>query len=136
MAGLSGSLTAQPEYYNFNTNGSNNSFPFGMAGGKEVQLLYLAGDFNQPSPAPSGTIISISFRVGDVYPITNFDYTDFSIKMAQSTLTSFPAFSFYSPLTEVYYRSSVTFNAAGGTWLTITLDTPFPYDNTRSLIVE
>ena len=44
MAGLNSSLIAQPQYYNYNTNGSNNSFPFGIAAGKDVQLLYLAGD--------------------------------------------------------------------------------------------
>jgi len=57
-----------PQYYNYNTNGSNNSFPFSISTGKDVQLLYLPGDFNQPTPAPGGNIASISFRIGDTYP--------------------------------------------------------------------
>jgi hypothetical protein len=97
-AGLNSSLTAQPQYYNYNTNGSNNSFPFNIDAGKQVQLLYLPGDFNQPAPAPPGNITSISFRIGDTYPLGPWTYTDFT--------------------------------------MTITLDTPFPYDPTQSLIVD
>lgn len=137
LAGSIGSLSAQPQYYNYNTNGAGNSFPFNITGGKEVQLLYLPGDFNQPSPAPAGNIISISFRIGDSYPLGPWTYTDFTIKMAQSTITSFTSGAFYTTgLTTVYYRSSVSLSAPGGGWLTITLDTPFAYDPAQSLIVD
>jgi hypothetical protein len=137
IAGLNSSLTAQPQYYNYNTNGSNNSFPFNIAAGKEVQLLYLAGDFNQPSAAPAGNITSVSFRIGDTYPLGPWTYTDFTIKMGQSAITTFAAGTFYTgTLTTVYYRASVSLAATGGTWLTITLDSPFAYDPTQSLIVD
>ena len=63
LSGFCTSLSAQPQYYNYNGSGNGtNSFPFNVAAGKDVQLLYLAGDFNQPSPAPAGNIISIAVR--------------------------------------------------------------------------
>jgi len=137
IAGLYDSLTAQPQYYNYNTAGSgSNSFPWNITTGKDVQLLYLAGDFNQPSPAPAGNILSVSFFISPSYPLGPWTYTDLTIKMAQSGITSFTTGSFYSPLTTVYYRASVALSASAGTWMTITLDTPFAYDPTQSLIVD
>jgi hypothetical protein len=138
IAGLNSSVTAQPQYYNYNTNGSNNSFPFGIAAGKNIELLYLPGDFNQPTPAPAGTITAIGFRVGDTYPISGFVYTTFTIDLGQASgLNSLPTGAYYTgTMTNVYNHASVTFTASGGTWLIITLDTPFPYDNTKSLIVR
>lgn len=137
ITGLNSPLTAQPQYYNYNTNGSNNSFPMNLAAGKEVQLLYLPGDFSQPTPAPAGNIVSLAMRIGDSYPINGWPYTDMTIKMGQSTITSFTTGAFYpGSLTTVYYRASVTITALGGTWLTFLLDTPFPYDPTQSLIID
>jgi hypothetical protein len=134
--GTRGTLSL-PEYYNYNTNGSNNSFPFNIPGGKDVQLLYLAGDFNQPSPAPAGNITSLSFRIGDTYPLGPWTYTDLTIKMGQSNITSFTSGSFYTgSLTTVYYRASVSLTGIPGDWMTITLDSPFAYDPAQSLIVD
>jgi hypothetical protein len=126
-----------PFYYNYSTNGYNNSFPWNIASGKEVQLLYLQGDFNQPSPAPAGNISSISFRIADTYPLGPATYTDLTIKMGQSTITSFTAGSLYTgTLTTVYFRASVTLTGIAGEWMTIPLDTPFPYDPAQSLIID
>jgi len=138
LAGLNGPLSAQPAYYNYNTAGSgSNSFPWNISGGKDVQLLYLAGDFNQPSGAPSGTITSMSFFISPSYALPSTTYTDLTIKMGQSTITGFDGVAFYTgALTTVYYRASVTLSAAAGTWMTLTLDTPFAYDNTKSLILD
>jgi hypothetical protein len=134
---LSSPLAAQPQYYNYNTNGNNNSFPFNMSAGKQVQLLYLPGDFNQPSAAPAGSLASISFRIGDTYPLGPWTYTDLTIKMGQASITDLTGGDFYTgPLTTVYYKASVLLSASGGTWLTIPLDTPFAYDPTQSLIVD
>jgi hypothetical protein len=126
-----------PQYYNYSTNGSNNSFPWNINSGKKVQLLYLPGDFNQPSAATSGNIKSISFRIGDTYPLGPATYTDLTIKMGQSTITDFTAGNFYSgPLTTVYYKASVSLTGIAGDWMTIDLDTPFEYDPTQSLIID
>jgi len=137
IAGLNGPLSAQPQYYNYNVDGSANSFPWGIAAGKECQLLFLAGEFNQPSPAPAGNIISVAFRVNSAYPITNTTYTNLTIAMGQTNLTAFAAGAYYAgTLTTVYSRASVVLNGAGGTWITLVLDTPFPYDPTQSLVVD
>jgi hypothetical protein len=126
-----------PDYYNYNTNGSNNSFPWNLTDGKEVQLLYLPGDFNQPSPAPAGNITSISFRIANTYPLGPATYTNLTIKMGQSAITSFTAGSFYTgPLTTVYYRTSVSLTGIVGEWMNIILDTPFAYDPAQSLIID
>jgi hypothetical protein len=138
IAGLNDSVIAQtPQYYNYSINGSNNSFPTNIAAGKEVQLLYLAGNFNQPTPAPAGNIISIALRIADAYPLGPWTYTDFTIKMGQSAITTFATGTFYTgTLTTVYYRASVSLTGAAGQWMTITLDSPFAYDPTQSLIVD
>jgi hypothetical protein len=132
------STLSLPDYYNYNTDSDiNNSFPWNISSGKKVQLLYLPGDFNQPSPAPAGNITSISFRIADTYPLGPATYTDLTIKMGQSAITSFTAGSFYpGPLTTVYYRASVSLTGIAGDWMTITLDTPFAYDPAQSLIID
>jgi len=136
VAGLNGSANAQPQYYNYTGPGDgSNSFPFNISGGKDVQMLYLPGEFNQPTAAPTGNITSISFYMnGGFGPAT---YTDLTLKLGQSAITTLTPGAFYSgSLTTVYYRSSVTLTASAGSWLTITLDTPFAYDPTRSLIID
>lgn len=128
--------TILPAYYNYDTEGSGgNSFPWNIAAGKDVQVLFLPGDFNQPSAAPSGNITTLAFRLRASYPISGWTYTDLTIKMGQSTITALPA-SFYTPLTTVYYAASTTLTGAAGDWMYITLNTPFPYDPTLSLIVD
>jgi hypothetical protein len=130
-------IQAQPQYFNYNTTGSANSFPFNIAGGKDVQLLYLPGDFNQPTPAPAGNITSISFRIHDSYPLGPWTYTDLTIKLGQSSITSFDPGTFYAgSLTTVYYRASVLLTGAAGGWMTIVLDNPFLYNPAQSLIVD
>lgn len=130
-------IPAVPQYFNYDTNGSNNSFPFNIATGKQVQLLYLPGDFNQPSAAPAGNIESLYFRIGDSYPLGPWIYTDLTIRMGQADITEFAAGDFYpGTLTTVYSRALASLSAAGGAWLALPLDTPFAYDPTRSLVVE
>lgn len=124
-----------PDYYNYNTGGSGNSFPFNIDMGKKIQLLYLPNDFNQPGPTPSGTIESVAFRmIADLGPFT---YTSISISMGQTSITGFTAGSFYAgPMTLVYSGTNVNLSAATNDWLTFTLDTPFPYDSAQSLVIE
>ena len=52
-------VNAQPQYYNYeNVGSSSNTFPFGQSAGKAVNWLFLAGDFNQPTPCPTGQQIT------------------------------------------------------------------------------
>jgi len=140
LTGLNNSLTAQtPQFYNYSATGSYswNMFPLNAPGGMDTQLLYLPGDFSLPSPATSGNIVSFSFLISTTYPLGPWTYTNFTIQMGQSTITTLPTGGFYTgSMTTVYSHASVTLSAAVGTWLTITLDTPFPYVNTQSLIVQ
>jgi hypothetical protein len=134
IAVLNSSLSAQPQYYNFNNGSGANSFPFNVTTGKDVQLLYLAGSFNQPTPAPAGNIVSISLRLSSA--MSSVTYTTLTIQMGQSVITNLTSGSFYTgPMTTVYSRASVVWNYPVG-WATITLDTPFAYDPTQSLIVD
>jgi len=129
------SLAQDPQYYNYNTTSSANSFPFNIPLGKEIQLLYLAGDFNQPTPAPAGNIVSYSFRIAaNLGPYT---YSNVVIKMGQTDITAFDPNVWYTgTLDTVYYRESVSLSALAGSWLTITLDRPFSYNPTRGLVVD
>jgi hypothetical protein len=134
FAFATGSL-AQPQYYNYNTPGTSNSFPFNIAAGKQVQLLYLAGDFNQPTPAPAGNITSLSFMMfANLGPFT---YSNFVIKMGQAAITAFAAGVWYTgQLDTVYSRASVSFSGTVGQWMTITFDRPFLYNPAQSLVVD
>ncbi len=136
LAGLTNNALAQPQYYNSATVGSSNSFPFNQVAGKQVQLLYLPGEFSQPTPAPAGTnITSISLLCSAA--LGPYTYTDFVVKLGQSTITAFAAGDFYTgTLTTVFSRTSVVLSGVAGGWLTITLDTPYGYDPTKSLIVD
>ncbi len=136
LLALTANIFTQPQYYNYNTTGSTNSFPWNIAGGKQIQVLFLPGDFNQPTPAPNGNITAVSFRLAAA--LGPYTYTNVVIKMAQETgLTSFAASQWYAgALTTVYTRASVQLGGNANEWMTITLDTPFPYDNTKSLIVD
>ncbi len=124
-----------PQHYNFNSITPANSFPFNIVLGKQVQLLYLPGDFNQPTPAPAGNILSVSFMMAaNLGPNT---YTDLVIKMGQTSLTTFATGVWYTgQLDTVYSRSSVTLSGTQGQWLTIQLDRPFSYNPGQSLIID
>jgi len=136
LLALTANILTQPQHYNYNTTGATNSFPWNIVAGKQIQVLFLPGDFNQPTPAPNGNITSVSFRLAAT--LGPYTYTNVVIKMAQEVgLTTFAASQWYAgALTTVYTRASVQLGGTANTWMTITLDTPFPYDNTKSLIVD
>lgn len=131
-----GLLNAQPMYYNYNNVGSSsNSFPFGQTAGKAVDWLFLPGDFNLPSPCPTGQqITKIYFMVSVAGTRT---YTDLHILMAQdASLTTLTSGQFYAgPYDTVYSNPSVSLTGTVGQWMSVQLDTPYPYDPTKSLII-
>jgi len=83
-----------PQYYNSNTPGNSNSFPFNQAPGKATQWLFLPGN-----------------------------------------LTQLPLATLWGPMDTVYSESSATFSTTAQGWFSITLETPYNYDPTKSLIV-
>ena len=137
LLGFSAILHAQtPQYYNYNSGGSGNTFPFGQTAGKMVQWLFLPGAFSQPTPLPAGDITAVYFLM---YGSGARTYTNLAIKMAQTTDTDLTDGQFYSgSMTTVYFRASVTLTSPGANqWLgPIYLDTAFAYDPSLSLVLS
>ena len=126
-----------PQYFNFNTAGTNNSFPMGISTGKMLQALVVAGELNQPSPAPSGIITKLYYRVNELYPFNNVTYSFIYILMGQANITTLPTGAFYTgTMDTVFKATSYTINAAGGTWVVFNLTTPYVFNNTQGLIIE
>jgi len=133
IIGLNNCAQAQPQYYNYNTVVGGNNFPFNIAAGKVTQFIYLPGDFNQPSSAPSGNITSVYFLCSGTTTL----YNQLTIKFALDTITNLPAGTFYTGnMDTVYHRDTITLVSVAGTFMQLQLDTPFPYDNTKTLIIE
>jgi Concanavalin A-like lectin/glucanases superfamily/Secretion system C-terminal sorting domain len=133
---VAGEISAQtPQYYNYQGVGAvNNSFPFNVASGKAVQWLFLPGEFNQPAPLPAGKqITTVYFWVNNGATTT---FTNLVILMAKDTITSMTSGAFYTgPMDTVYFKASVQLTGASTSWASITLDKPYTYDPTKSLIV-
>ncbi len=138
LLALTGMLMAQtPQFYNFTTQGTSNSFPFNQAGGKMVQWIIKPGEYNQPTPATSGNITKFYFFCAPSYPL-NSTYTQFYIKMGRTALTNLPAGQFYNgPMDTVFYRASgYNINVPASTWWEFVLDHPFSYYPDSSLVIE
>ncbi len=131
---LTGALLSQPQYYNTNTGTSSNSFPFNVATGKAVNSLFLAGEFLQPSPLPPGQqITKVYFRTSTAATKT---YTNLHILMAQDVITTLTSGQFYAgPWDTVFFSASETLTSTVGGWMPVTLNHPFPYDPTKSLVL-
>lgn len=135
---LTAALMAQtPQFYNYTTQGVANSFPFNQAAGKMVQWIILPGEYNQPSPAPTGMITSFWFFCAPNYPL-NSTYTQFYIRMGRTGLTNLPTGSFYNgPMDTVFKRASgYNINVPASTWWQFVLDQPFLYRADSSLVIE
>lgn len=128
-------VSAQPQYYNFNTGGSSNNFPFNVTLGKEIQVLYAPGTFASPMPAPQGLITHFFLRASTTANANTF--TDVVIKMGQTPDTSLPAGAWYTgTMTTVFSNPSLLITPVANDFFMFTLSTPFPYDPTQSLIVN
>jgi hypothetical protein len=122
-------------YYNANTTGNGNSFPFNQPLGKMVQFLIAAGEINQPSPAPGGYITKLSVMMAaNLGPYT---YSSFYILLGQTTLTSFTTGAFYTgPMDTVYKRTSVSLTGTTGQWLSFPLDVPYLFNPAQGLVIQ
>lgn len=124
------------QFYNYNTGGAANTFPFGTlpATGKTTQTLYLPGEFNNPSAPPAGNITKIYYRAASTGSGT---YTSLKIRMGLTTDIDLPPTSWYAgTLTTVLNQSNYVITSTSGSFVSITLDTPFLFDPTKSLVVE
>ena len=134
LLGLVAGSLAQPQYYNLNTGTSSNSFPFTVAGGKAVNSLFLAREFNQPTPLPPGQqITTVYLRTSTAGTRT---FTNLHILMAQDVITTLTTGTFYAgPYDTVYSNASPTLTSTVDGWMGVRLDHPYPYDPTKSLIL-
>ncbi len=126
-----------PQYYNYQNVGSSfNSFPFGQPAGKLVDWLFLPEEINQPTLPPTGDlIVKIYFFIPAGFSATR-TFTDLVVMMAQDTITSLVSGQLYQgEMDTVYYSQNASLSSVELTWMEIGLDTPFPYDPSKSLIL-
>jgi hypothetical protein len=129
-------IFSQPQYYNYNTTGTNNAFPLNNnpATGKTIQALYLPGAFSNPTPAPSGNITKLYLQAATA---GNATYTSLTIKMGLTTDVDLPTGAWYTgTMTTVYNQTNANLTSTAGAFFPIVLDVPFNYDPTKSLVVE
>ncbi|MBE2216866.1 MAG: T9SS type A sorting domain-containing protein [Ignavibacteria bacterium] len=127
-------IFAQPQYYNYNTQGTNNNFPLGISTGKTTQSLYLAGAFNQPNPAPSGNITKIYLMCAATGSAT---YSTFTVKLGQTTDIDLPTGAWYTgSMTTVLDTTNMLLAGTAGQFITLTLEVPFAYNPAQSLVIE
>ena len=124
--------TAQtPAFYNFNSAGSTNTFPFNTVTGKAVQWLVAPGEFTS---AANGNITAIYFRISAVG--TGTSWNNLTIKMGQTQATNLNPTIWLTGLSTVFTSVSQPITAVNGSWMSFTLQTPFYYDASQSLIIE
>src|SRR4030095_8583562 len=100
--------------------------------GYKVQWLIGPGEYNQPTNAPAGNITKYYIYMSTAGSGT---YSNLTIKMGQASITSFTG-EYMGQLDTVYFRSSVSLSSSTNAWLLFTLDRPFNYNPTQSLIIQ
>ncbi|WP_118950638.1 PKD domain-containing protein [Taibaiella helva] len=126
------SFAQTPPYYK-GTGTTTSTIPLNSTAMRSQQI-YLPGDFN--IPPPPGLISKIYLRNSTA--ASTGTYTNFNIAFLQNNLTVFPNTTFLTGAVSALSAPSftVTGAATSGGWFEIVLPTPFPYDNTQSLVVE
>ncbi|MGV8017177.1 MAG: T9SS type A sorting domain-containing protein [Ignavibacteria bacterium] len=130
-------LIAQtPSYFNFDNGTTSNSFPLNQPAGKLSQTVVPSGAFVQPTPAPSGNITKLYFRISSTYPLGPATYSTFKIMLLHVADSIVTSGSFITGAWDtVYKRDTVTLAAGMNTWLEFTLDHPFAYNPAQSLAI-
>ncbi|PZF72665.1 Ig-like domain-containing protein [Taibaiella soli] len=125
-------VMANAQQYTVTGGASTNTVPFSSTTNR-VQWLYLPTDFST-TPAP-GFINKIYFKTATA--ITSTTLSNFTIKLGVNNLTATALNTWMGPMTTVYSASSYTITSiAVNGWIGVTLQTPFFYDGTSSLIFE
>ncbi len=131
---VSGSFGQTPMHFKTGTGTGGNTIPLNQVSQK-TQLLYTPTDFN--TLPISGNITKIWFR--NSAASSTATYTDFKVSFIQNNDASFPSTSYYTGLTNALTAASLTVNgnATAGGWFGIDIPAGnFPYDNTKTLIIE
>ncbi len=128
------SFAQTPPYFKGGTGGSANSFPFGSTTSNKVQWVYFPSNF--PTAISKGKITKLYFRTSSAVT-TPFVYTNLTIKMGYTTLTTFTTGPFETGLQTCLSAPSYSIQTNGANnWFVIDLTTPFIYDPTKNFIVE
>ena len=129
-----------PSFFNYNAGNSANSFPLNTSSSNKVQWVYSPLVFNSNgtlggAPAYLGLITTVYFRAGSS---SASNFTDFSISLAQNvgTQANWTNGTYNLGMTQVISPGPQSITALAGNWFSATLQTPFLYDPTLSLIVE
>lgn len=94
-------------------------------------MMYDAG----ATAGVDGYIYRVAFKVGST-ALSNGNFKDWTVYMANTSVTHFTAMSDYialADLTEVY--DGVIPTLEGGEWIWLTLSTPFTWDGTSNIVV-
>ena len=98
-----------------------------------TQMLYLGSEIGQ-----SGDINGIQFDLNQVSPTGYRDFTNFTVKLKETTDANWYNLDHYVDMTgaaTVFFQNPYTMPGATG-WFTISFTTPFSYNNANNLIVE
>jgi hypothetical protein len=131
-----------PAFYNSSAGTTYNAFPINSTTSNKVQWIYGPSLFNSAgssgTPATSGVISKVYFRLGTTVSSTS-SYSDYTISLGQNvgTTTAWSSGTFTTGLTQCFYQSTFSMTGATATsWYAITLQTPFSYDPSKSLVFE
>ncbi|MFN5885802.1 MAG: hypothetical protein ACK445_10715, partial [Bacteroidota bacterium] len=120
-----------PTFFTGNVNAPSNAFPFNVATGKGVHYLIAPGEL---TGAVAGNITH--FYVQGTAGVTS-SFTGLTIRFSQTSVTTLPTGVLYSgPFTTAINAANVTATSTAAGWMQFTLQTPFYYDPTQSLVVE
>jgi PKD repeat protein len=140
LLSLSG-FSQTPKFYNSTAGNSSNTFPLANSTNR-VQWIYDAGIFRtggtSGTAAGSGNITKVYFRLGSSAS-SSTSYSNYTISLGQvvGTTSTWSSTTWATGLTQCFYQS--TFSMSGATannWYGITLQTPFSYDPSKSLVFE
>ncbi len=130
-----GTVQAQPQYFtNFFTSVVQSSIPFNSSNNNKAQWVYYPSDF---ASAPSGNITKIYFRAAPSMLPVICSFTGFTIKMGATNLSTLPPGPWITAnMNTVFAANSFQVWPLQGDWMPVTLQTPFPYNNTQNFILE
>lgn len=142
LISVAGFTYAQPAYFNGNSGTNYSAAPLSSTTQNKAQWIYGPGIFKSNgatgTAAPGGVIDKIYFRLGTTVS-SSAAYADFTVSLGQKkgTATTWSNANFDTGITTVFYASSYTLSGAtASSWYAITLNKPFPYDPSQSLVFE
>lgn len=118
---------------------SNNGWPLQSSGPNDnnrCQFLYAPGEF---STTGTGFITRVYIQLSNIGTFTPSSFTNLTFKMANTNLTGLPGNGNpWVPDMQTVYQSNIAINGplVSGDWVGFTLQTPFFYNASQTLVVE